>query len=76
MAKLLPNATITTISNSHDQGEYIQNHCRQSEIRNVKVITADMNDFKTDDVSIELYQLKCLNTCETTKNYYEEFAVL
>ena len=61
MAKLLPNATITTISNSHDQGEYIQNHCRQSEIRNVKVITADMNDFKTDDVfdrvvSVEMFE--------------------
>ena len=61
MAKLLPNATITTVSNSHDQGEYIQNRCRQSEIRNVKVITADMNDFKTDDVfdrvvSIEMFE--------------------
>ena len=61
MAKLLPNATITTVSNSHDQGKYIQNRCRKSQIKNVKVITADMNDFKTDDIfdrvlSVEMFE--------------------
>jgi cyclopropane-fatty-acyl-phospholipid synthase len=61
MAKLLPNATITTVSNSQDQGEYIINRCHQSDIKNVNVITADMNDFKIDDVfdrvvSVEMFE--------------------
>ena len=61
MAKLLPNATITTVSNSENQGIYIQNRCRKSKIKNIKVITADMNDFKTVDVfdravSVEMFE--------------------
>ena len=61
MAKLLPNANITTVSNSEDQGKYIQNRCRKSKIKNIKVITADMNDFRTDDVfdrvvSVEMFE--------------------
>jgi cyclopropane-fatty-acyl-phospholipid synthase len=61
MAKLLPNATITTVSNSHDQGKYIQNRCLEMKIKNVTVITADMNDFKIEDVfdrvvSVEMFE--------------------
>ena len=61
MAKLLPNATITTVSNSHDQGQYIQNRCLEMKIKNITVITADMNDFKIDDVfdrvvSVEMFE--------------------
>ena len=61
MAERLPNGRITAVSNSNDQRQYIQQRCRQKGYTNVTVITADMNDFSTNEsfdrvVSIEMFE--------------------
>ena len=61
MASKLPNSRITAVSNSKDQKEHILNHCENQGLKNVEVITADMNDFQTENnfdrvVSIEMFE--------------------
>lgn len=57
MAQRYPNATITAVSNSHSQKQYID----ARGFENLNVVTADMNDFdagKTFDrvVSVEMFE--------------------
>jgi len=61
MASKLPNSKITAVSNSKDQKEHILNRCKNQGLGNIEVITADMNDFKTENnydrvVSIEMFE--------------------
>ena len=61
MALTYPNSKITAVSNSNDQRQFIEKKCAELKIKNIKVITADMNDFsseKTFDrvVSIEMFE--------------------
>ena len=61
MAEQYPEARISALSNSAPQREYIQSVCRVKNFTNVRVITADMNDFfidKTFDrvVSVEMFE--------------------
>jgi len=61
MASKLPNSKITAVSNSKDQKEHILNRCKNQGLDNIEVITADMNDFKTENkydrvVSIEMFE--------------------
>jgi len=56
-----PNSTITAVSNSQSQGEYIRNNAIELGLENVEVITADMNDFNTEKkfdrvVSVEMFE--------------------
>ncbi len=56
-----PNSRILSISNSIPQREYIEGQCRERNLVNVTVETADMNDFKTERrfdriVSIEMFE--------------------
>ena len=61
MASKLPNSKITAVSNSKDQREQIINLCKNQGLDNIEVITADMNDFGTENkydrvVSIEMFE--------------------
>ena len=61
MASKLPNSKITAVSNSNDQKEHILNRCKNQGLDNIEVITADMNDFETENkydrvVSIEMFE--------------------
>ena len=61
MASKLPNSKITAVSNSKDQKEHILNRCKNQGLDNIEVITADMNDFETQNkydrvVSIEMFE--------------------
>jgi cyclopropane-fatty-acyl-phospholipid synthase len=61
MAKTFPNSNITAVSNSNDQRQFIEKKCEKLKIKNIKVITADMNDFSIDKVfdrvvSIEMFE--------------------
>ena len=61
MASKLPNSKITAVSNSKDQKEHILNRCKNQGLDNIEVITADMNDFETENkydrvVSIEMFE--------------------
>ena len=65
-----PNSTVTAVSNSASQREYIEGQARQRGLSNLQVITADMNNFDIDRkfdriVSIEMF--------EHMRNYRELF---
>ena len=61
MAQHFPKSKITAVSNSNDQRQFIEERCRQLKLDNVRVITADMNDFKAEGlfdrvVSVEMFE--------------------
>lgn len=68
MAENYPKSKIVAVSNSIPQREHIEFHAAQSRFKNIEVITADMNDFKTNRkfdrvISIEMF--------EHMRNYHE-----
>jgi cyclopropane-fatty-acyl-phospholipid synthase len=61
MARHYPNSRITAVSNSHSQRARILGEAERSGLRNVEVITADMNCFAIDRrfdrvVSVEMFE--------------------
>ncbi len=61
MAQTLPAARITSVSNSHSQRRYIEARASELGLSNLKVITADMNDFQAEHdfdrvVSVEMFE--------------------
>jgi cyclopropane-fatty-acyl-phospholipid synthase len=61
MAERYSHAKITAVSNSHPQREFIAAQCRERGIRNVEIITADMNAFDATKrfdrvVSVEMFE--------------------
>ncbi len=61
MADRFPNSHITAVSNSHSQRRFIETCYRARGLKNVQVITADMNEFSIDRrfdriVSVEMFE--------------------
>jgi cyclopropane-fatty-acyl-phospholipid synthase len=61
MGHTYPLSRITAVSNSNAQREYIEAQLEQRGLKNVRVVTADMNDFQTGDrfdrvVSLEMFE--------------------
>jgi len=61
MAAKYPNSKITVVSNSQTQKEYIDDQADERGLKNLKVVTADMNNFDTNDrfdrvVSVEMFE--------------------
>ena len=61
MAERFPHSQIVGISNSRSQREFIESKMRERGIRNLEIITADMNAFETDRrfdriVSVEMFE--------------------
>jgi cyclopropane-fatty-acyl-phospholipid synthase len=61
MAERYPAARITAVSNSASQRTYIQAQAAQRGLRNLEIVTADMNAFRADGlfdriVSIEMFE--------------------
>ena len=61
LAEHYPAARITAVSNSHAQRQHIEALATQRGLTNLKVITADMNDFDTQGhfdrvVSVEMFE--------------------
>ncbi len=61
MAQKFPNSKITAVSNSKDQRNFIQQKNDKLNLQNIKVVTADMNDFSTNEkfdrvISIEMFE--------------------
>jgi cyclopropane-fatty-acyl-phospholipid synthase len=61
MAEHYPRASITAVSNSRSQKAYIEARARQAGLCNLRVITADMNDFSSGEqfdrvVSVEMFE--------------------
>ena len=62
---------ITAVSNSNGQREYIEAEAARQGLDNVRVITADMNDFAIDE---EFDRVVSLEMFEHMRNYRELFA--
>jgi cyclopropane-fatty-acyl-phospholipid synthase len=67
IAEQYPDSSITAVSNSRTQREFILNQAKERGLTNVAVITSDMNSFKADRqydriVSVEMF--------EHMKNYH------
>ena len=61
MARQFRNAEITAVSNSHSQREHIERQAASRGLKNLRVITADMNVFSPDRqferiVSVEMFE--------------------
>jgi cyclopropane-fatty-acyl-phospholipid synthase len=61
MSARFPKSTFKVVSNSRTQKEYIDEQANQRGIKNLTVITADMNTFKIDEqfdrvVSVEMFE--------------------
>ena len=61
MAECFPKSKITAVSNSNDQRQFIEARCEERNLKNVEIITADMNDFETAKlfdrvISIEMFE--------------------
>src|ERR1700694_4249830 len=61
MARQFPSSQITAVSNSHGQREYIEREAAARDLKNLRVVTADMNVFdpqaKFDRiVSVEMFE--------------------
>ena len=62
MARTLPNAQIVSVSNSASQGDFLRAKARVEGLSNLTVVTADMNDFETEQgqfdriVSVEMFE--------------------
>jgi len=61
MAEKYTASQIMTVSNSRPQGEFIRKICKQRGLTNLKVVTAEMNDFSSDlkfdrVVSVEMFE--------------------
>lgn len=61
MAENYPQASITAVSNSSSQRDFILQRAREKEISNLEVITADMRDFETNEqfdrvLSVEMFE--------------------
>jgi cyclopropane-fatty-acyl-phospholipid synthase len=60
-AERFPSSRITAVSNSASQKAFIERRARERGLANVRVITADMNDFEADErvdrvVSVEMFE--------------------
>ncbi len=61
MAEALPESQITSVSNSSSQADYIRNQASIRSIKNLTVVTCDMNDFEPGQrfdriVSVEMFE--------------------
>jgi len=61
MARTYPNARIVSVSNSHSQRAYIMSEAQTRGLKNLAVVTADMNDFSINRcfdriVSVEMFE--------------------
>ena len=61
MARQFPSARITAVSNSHSQRDHVQEQARLRGLHNLRVVTADMNEFAPDGqfdriVSVEMFE--------------------
>lgn len=62
MAERYPDSRITAVSNSHSQRTYIETMAKERDLRNVEVLTCDMNAFDTARgafdrvVSVEMFE--------------------
>lgn len=68
MAEHYPSSRVTAVSNSVPQREFIEECARERELRNLTVVTQDMNDF---DTPLRFDRIVSLEMFEHMRNYHE-----
>ncbi|MFZ9001875.1 MAG: SAM-dependent methyltransferase [Bacteriovoracaceae bacterium] len=61
MAERFPNSSITAVSNSKFQGDFIKEKAKQKGLNNITIMTADVSTFDTEDtfdrvISVEMFE--------------------
>lgn len=61
IAENFPECSVTSVSNSSTQREFIMGQAKERDLKNIRVIVQDMNDFVTEDrfdrvVSVEMFE--------------------
>ena len=61
MAEHYPGSHVTAVSNSHSQRDFIQSEAASRGLRNLEIVTCDMNRFSSDErydriVSVEMFE--------------------
>ncbi len=61
IAEKFPDCSVTSVSNSSSQREFIMGQAKKRDLTNIRVIVQDMNDFVTEDrfdrvVSVEMFE--------------------
>jgi len=62
LARQFPNSQITAVSNSHRQREYIEATAIARGLKNLSVITADMNVFDPEAAVDRIVSVRCSST--------------
>ena len=63
VASHFPNVSVTGVSNSASQRKYIMDQARQRGLKNVDVITADINVFEAPEPGALCATEVCLRSC-------------
>lgn len=71
LAEKFPTATIVAVSNSASQRAYIESECQKRNLKNVRVITADINDFEPQTQFDRIVTVEML---EHVRNYSALFS--
>jgi cyclopropane-fatty-acyl-phospholipid synthase len=69
LAERYPNATITGVSNSNPQREFIETRCRELGLRNLQIITADVNVFAPATAAYD--RVMSIEMFEHMRNWHE-----
>ena len=62
MARQFPHSQITAVSNSHSQREYIEGEAAARGLKNLRVVTSDMNVFDPERSSTASCRSRCSST--------------
>ncbi len=73
MAEHFPNSAITAVSNSASQRSFIESQAAQRGLRNVRIVTADMNDFDATTIAGNTPRHTSLEESETGPAARERF---
>ncbi len=63
VASKYPNSSVVSVSNSKTQREYIEREASHRGLKNIQVITGDVNDFDIEKkfdriISIEMFEVR------------------
>ena len=69
MAAAYPRSSFTVVSNSRSQKEYIESQIKNRGLGNLRVITADMNHFGSEDLEGSFDRIVSVEMFEHMRNY-------
>ena len=74
MAEKFPNASITSVSNSSSQKDYIMHEANSRNIKNLQVITCDMNNFQTQEIFDRVVSVEMIEHMRNHRKLFNRIA--